>query len=250
MVTEQPFLDIVIPDDPVLGKGIANYPSDRRRLLLIAGVIGGVVAVVLNFTVATIPDWWGPALTIIAMAATTLILGWYVLHLWNREIVLYERGFSYREGADVVFFLYAEVRGIRLRAERLAYFGGLLRRTVYSATLTTRTGETIRLTHDYRRIADLSARMADVVQKEAGAALSGRLERGETVPFGDQLAMTREGLIHGDQRLAWTAFGGNRIAERKLMIFNDQAKLWAAVPLTELENPQVLIDVLRQHTPR
>jgi hypothetical protein len=250
MVTEQPFLDIVIPDDPVLGRGIANYPSDRRRLLLIAGVIGGAAAVALNFTLATIPGWWGPALTIIAMAAITLVLGWYVLHLWNREVVLYERGFSYREGADVVFFLYAEVRGVRLRAERLAYFGGLFRRTVYGVTLTTRTGEVIRLTHDYRRIADLSARLAEAVQREAGSAFEGRLHKGEIVPFGERLGVSRDGLHHDGRVLAWGSLGGTRIADRRLMIFDSQPELWAAIPLTELENPQLLIDVLRERVPR
>ena len=36
-------------------------------------------------------------ITIAAMGIATVVVGWYVAHLWNREVVLYERGFSYRQ---------------------------------------------------------------------------------------------------------------------------------------------------------
>lgn len=245
MSTQIP-LDAVIPADPELGAGIANYPSDRLRLLIIAGVIAGVTSVILNFTVATIEGWIGPALTIVIMSGLTLALGWYVLHLWNREIVLYERGFSYREGADVVFFRYEEVRGVRLRAERLAYFGGLLRRTVYQATLTTFRGEVIKADNLYRRAGDLCAKLADRTQQIAAEMLPSRLEAGEKVPFGEVLALSSAGVHQDSRMLAWSEIGEVVVAKRKLTLQTNSGTEWVSVPLREIENPQVLISALRK----
>ena len=101
--------------DPVLGPVIANYPSDRMRLLLPAVIVVGVASVIFNFTIAEI-EGWGPPLTILCMGAVTMVMGWRVLHFWNREVVLYEKGFTYREGAEDVQFLVEVLADIRDQA--------------------------------------------------------------------------------------------------------------------------------------
>src|SRR5262245_18615453 len=103
----------MIEADPVFVKVIADYPSNSTRIIAPAVVLSGVVAVILNVTLAEVEAWWGPALTVIITAGVVLTLGWRVLHFWNREVVLYEEGFSYREGAKPIFFLYHEVLSIR-----------------------------------------------------------------------------------------------------------------------------------------
>jgi hypothetical protein len=90
---------LLIEADPVLGSALGIYPSDRLPPLILAGAIGAPALVILNFTVAAIPAWWSPIVTILITASLGLALGWYILHIWNREIILYERGFSYREGS-------------------------------------------------------------------------------------------------------------------------------------------------------
>ena len=135
----------------MFGQSLAHFPSDRLRPLIVAGGVGGVVALVLGLTTAQTLEWWGPVVTVVIMALVALGLGWYVLHVWNREIILYEVGFSYREGSKTVFFRYDEIAGIRQHAERLAYFGGLLRRDVYRFTVTTREAERFTITNLYRR---------------------------------------------------------------------------------------------------
>ena len=60
--------------DPVLGTPIANYPSDRARLLIPTVLVVGVASVILNFTVAEI-EGWGPPLTILIMGAITMAMG-------------------------------------------------------------------------------------------------------------------------------------------------------------------------------
>ena len=66
--------------DPVFGKVLDNYPSNRARLVAPAVVLSGVAAVILNATLATVEDWWGPVLAVNIMAAVVLVLGWRALH--------------------------------------------------------------------------------------------------------------------------------------------------------------------------
>ena len=235
-----------IEADPILGEAIANFPSDRGRALLIAGVIGGTAAVFLNFTFAAIPEWWGPALTIVLMAGLGLALGWYVLHLWNREIILYERGFSYREGSKVVHFLYQELRGVRLRAERLAYFGGRVRRNVYHFTVTTSQDEKFIITNVYRRAAELGTKLTDHLNHVLQPSIAAKLERGEKVSFSDTLKVSAVGLEDGERHLAWDEYGKYRIGGRQLSLLNKAGEVWFSAPLYEVENITLLLDVLRQ----
>src|SRR5690606_17619332 len=107
-----------------------------------------------------------------------LAAGWYVLHGWNREIILYEGGFSYREGSRTVYFRYEEIAGIRLRAERLAYFGGVIRRDRYRFVVTSWQGDRFVITNLYRRAAELGTRLTEQVNRVLQPAISRRLAAG------------------------------------------------------------------------
>jgi hypothetical protein len=232
--------------DPFLGEAIANYPSDRGRPLLIAGVIGGAAAVLLNFTFAAVPEWWGPAITVVLMAGLGLALGWYVLHIWNREIILYERGFSYREGSNTVHFFYNEIRGVRLLAERRSYFGGLLQRNVYRYTVTTAQGETFVITNLYRRAAELGSKLTEHLNRTLEPILASRLAKGEAVAFGETLQVSAAGLREGERQLAWEGYGGYRIGGRQLALLDAAGEVWYSAPLAEIENITLLLDILRE----
>lgn len=233
-----------LPDDPVYGAVIANFPSDRTRLLVIAGVVSAVSAVILNFTTAAIPSWIGPAITIVLMAAIVLILGWYALHLWNREVILYERGFSVREGSRIVFFRYDEVAAVRLRAERLAYFGGLIRRPVYATTIITVRGETFTLDNVYRQAARFGAlfiaRAAPVIHTRLAETLS----RGEGFSFGG-LTLTPEGIAIDDDLLPWGEAGMFQIGGGSLALPRADGTPWRSVPLKALDSLPILLEALR-----
>ncbi len=110
----------VIDPDPLLGEALDHFPSNRLRPLITAGVVIAPVALLLGLTTAQVEAWWGPLVTVVGVALVVLVAGWYVLHGWNREIILYERGFSYREGSQTIFMRYDEIAAVRLRAERLA----------------------------------------------------------------------------------------------------------------------------------
>lgn len=232
--------------DPVYGAVVANFPSDRTRLILIAGTISVVSAVILNFTTAAIPGWIGPAITIVLMAAIVLALAWYALHLWNREVILYERGFSLREGSDIVFFHYDEVRGVRLRAERQAYFFGLLRRQVYATTIISIRGETFTLDNVYRRAAVFGDQFLRLAGPTIRSAIDRGLAQGAQVEFGGGLTVSSAGLHREGADLAWAEGGMPRAANRMLHLTRADGTAWAAIPLRELENLPLLLDLLRE----
>jgi hypothetical protein len=238
----------MIEDNPVLGPLIASYPSDRGRLLRPAAFIVVAVAVVLNYTLAEVDAWWGPLLTVILTALMVLAAGWYVLHHWNREIILFEHGFSYREGSRPVFFRYTEIAHIRQRGERLVYLGGLYRRTVYHFVLTTGQGDVIVLTNLYRRIAELGARMEQKVNAVLWPVIAERLAKGETVAFSTTLGLSGRGLHEGERDLAWDTYGGYRIENRQLIVLNQTGEVWFSIPLTEVDNVTLLLQVLRDHS--
>ena len=231
--------------DPVLGRPLANYPSDRLRPLLFSAVLCGVVSVVLNFTLATVPEWWGPTLTMLIMGLLVLGCGWYVLHVWNREVILFEHGFSYREGSHTVFFVYTEIKSIRQRAERLRYLGGLVRRTVYRTTVRTVRDDVITLTNIYRRMDDLSVRLETLYNAVRRPVVEHLLRQGETVTFGAHLSLSAKGIIAGEHILTWTDFAGFRVQAGKLILMTTPESEWFSAPLEEIDNLMMLLDLLR-----
>lgn len=233
--------------DPLYGEIIAHYPSDRWRLLVLGGITGLASAIALNFTTATIPGWVGPALTIVLMASITLAMGWYALHVWNREIVLHTRGFSAREGKNTVYFFYDEVRGVRLRAERLAYLGGLIRRPVYVTTIMSVRDEVLIVDGTYKRAGEFGAAFLRLAAPALRARIDATLERGDAVTFGG-LSVTAAGFHHRGDVLSWAACRGCRAAAGHLHILDQTGAVWASAPLREVDNLPLLIDLIRERT--
>jgi hypothetical protein len=238
----------MIEADPILGGVVGIYPSDRARLLIPAGIIVGGVAVALNFTVAAVAEWWGPFLSVVIAAAVMLAVGWRVLHFWNREFIVYENGFTYREGERAVAFLYQEVVSLRQRAERLAYFGGLIRYTAYRFTLVTIRDEKIVLDNLYRRVAELGERVEVRLNRVLEPALHEQLAKGEFVAFSDSLRVSNTGLHEKGRSLEWGQFAGYQIQRGRLQLLAQPDRTeWLSLPLAEVDNITLLLGLLRQH---
>jgi hypothetical protein len=233
-----------VEQDILFGRELGFYPIDRARLLLPAGVIVLLVGVVLNFTIAEV-DPWGPAVTTLVTAAVTFGVGWWVLHQWNREVTLYENGFTYREGSKTVFFTYGEIVSFRLRAERLRYFGGLFRRTVHRFTLLTNKDERIVLTGLYRRIAELGDRLEAAVVAAQRPIAAERLARGERLHFSEALTMSAVGLHEGGRDLPWSALTGWKV-ERGALLLLEGERDWLRLPLPEVDNLALLIGLMKE----
>lgn len=236
----------MIDADPVLGNVIANYPSDRGRLLLPAVLITGIAAVLLNFTIATVEAWWGPVLTVILMAFVVLVVGWRTLHFWNREVILYENGFTYREGARTVPFLYNEIMSIRQQGQRLAYFGGLIRRNTYRFTLTGLRGELMTLDNLYRRVDKMGAQIEARVYPILEPYLTERIAAGEKISFSNSLRVSAAGLHDKGRDLTWDALAGYRIASSQLLLLaHPDQTVWLSLPLSEVDNLPLFVKLIK-----
>lgn len=235
--------------DPVLGRPLGNYVSDRFRLLWMAGAAVLGLGLFLNFTIGAIEEGWGPPLTFVLTTAIVLGAGWGVLHLWNREIILYERGFTVGEGARVVPIHYDEVAHVRLRAERVGYLGGLIHQTHTRFTLTTIHDEPIVITNWYHRADELGARLTVLVDAALRPQIETRWAQGEAVPFADGLALSADGMHSGGATLLWQDYGGYRIADSQLTVLDTAGEAWTTVPLAALDNATLLITFLRERGP-
>src|SRR5690606_28205257 len=136
-------------------------------------------------------------------------------------------------------------KSIRQRAEQLAYFWGLFRRVVYTITVTTR-DETLVIHNFYKRMDELGARLEQQVNDALRPVVMRRLSIGEKVAFADSLRLDGTGLQVDGQHLAWEAFGGYAIQNRQLQLLDRNGAIAAAVPLADLENVTLLLDILRE----
>ncbi len=243
----EPLNTAPLPPDPVLGAVISNHPSNRLWPLIIGGIVDGVTYLTLNATLATLDTWWAPPLAIILMGIVVLTVAWSILHTWNREIVVFERGFSYREGSKTVFFHYDEIDALRMQAERRAYFGGLLRRTMYRFTVHTLAAETFTITNLYTRVAQLGEQLNQRVDRALIPRLERKFAAGATVPFGELLSLSALGLRADERDLAWEQFGGWEVKARAIHLKQADGAVWASIPLTEIDNITVLLHFLRAY---
>jgi uncharacterized membrane protein YobD (UPF0266 family) len=241
--------DTPLPPDPALGAVISHHPSNRLPPLIVAGIIGAPVMVILNFTLAQSDAWYGAPLTVIIVAALGLALGWYILHIWNREIVLYERGFTFREGSKTIPFLYAEVKSLRLKAERKAYLAGLLRRNVYRFTVTTIRDEQFHLTNLYSDAAELGKHFEGQINPLLRASIHAKLERGESVAFSDTLRLSLDGLSESGRALPWSELSGFRAQAGRLALLDRSGAVWHSLPFYEIDNLTLLVEQLRIQRP-
>ena len=236
----------IIEDDPVLGKFIANYPSDRLRLLMFAGGILAVVWFVVTVSLWQVEENVASFATVVILAGATLVIGWFVSHLWNREVILFEQGFTYREGSLEAFFFYHEVDSMLQQGEIISYFGGRIRRSTYKLTIIANEDEQIVLTRLYRRIDELGLRLENAVTRALRPGYEERLKKGETVRFGDHIAMTSAGLQQGTQQLDWADYQGYQVKNRQLQILSTGDMVWFAEDLGNIDHVRLLIDLLRQ----
>ncbi|MEM6281841.1 MAG: DUF6585 family protein [Chloroflexota bacterium] len=247
--------DPEIPPDPLLGKPVDNFPGRRLRALLIGWPIFIATAMLFNYAFIDINAFWVAPLVVMTVGFIGLIIGWWVLHQWNREVILYERGFSYREGSENVPFQYAEVAAIRLRAEQVAYFFGLFRRVIYRTHIRTYSGDRILLDNSYSRIEQMTDAISKQVYQRLRPTLRAELDNRQAVPFADDLHMTADGLhvtadsteyTDADLSLPWAQSGGYRVASGQLNLLRADGAVWFALPLREVDNLVLLLELIQE----
>lgn len=236
--------------DDLLGKYISHHPVNRLRLLIQAGVVYFIATTILQLFFVELDDQTASILLIFFFAAIALGLGWYVMHLWNREVVVYEKGFNFREGSTIADFQYDEVASFRQKAERLRYFGGLFRRNVYTFTVRTYRDEVMKVNNLYTDIEKLGNNLEVGINSVLRDKVRNSLQRGEAVSFGDTLEISNDGISAGSQSLSWDAFAGFGSQSGQLILSSTNDESWFQIPLNEVDNLTLLVEVLRQKAPK
>lgn len=236
MTEESPY---VIPDDPALGKYLKHYTTHRLRLLVQGGTVYVLAVIGLQILFLGVDRQTASVILPIAFASIAGGIFWYMAHLWNREVVVYEKGFTYRQGSRVGVFRYEQIVRLRVRAERLS-LAGLWRRDVYDCLMTSEHDEVLRLNNTYGDIARLLNALEQAITQARLPVARAQLAQGQKLSFG-VLEMDNTGLATADAVLLWQDFQGYKVADGNLVFEG-----WQSVPLAEVDNLRLLVVLLKE----
>ena len=238
---------------PTLGAFEARYPANRVRLLL-----PGVLAMAVAWGVVTLLLWdvereQASVMTVLLLAAMALVVGWTLLHFWNREVLIYEHGFTYRLGSGVIRVPFSEVVSLRGRGVRRSYLSGLVERTSYRFTVRTNQNTQIVLGDMYTRIEQMSLHLEHGINQVMRPRVERQIESGVRVPFSDELMISDSGLhVHG-QLLPWSDLSSFCIHNGMLLFIIEDSpefSVWYRTPLAQVDNLRLLVDLLLERQPQ
>lgn len=235
----------IFEDDPVLGKFIANYPVNRLRLILIGGAILAVIWFVLTVALWQVEEGIAATITVAVITVFGLAAGWFIAHLWNREVVIYREGFTYRRGSQIAHIAYSDVYAVRQHGERLSYFGGLVRRSTLRFIVQTVEDEIISLTPLYIRIDDMTLKLEAAITEALEARVKEQIKNGERVPFGDSVSVSQDGLHAGGGNLTWADYGGYTVGQGRLTVAETGGASWHAFDLAAIDNLRLFVTLLK-----
>ncbi len=242
---EQPIFE----DDPILGRFVAQYPANRLRLLMISGGMLFVVWFVVTVALWNVEDGLASAITVLVITPAALLTGWYALHLWNRELLLYEKGFTYRRGSQIAYIHYADITRTRQAGGIIRYLGGIFKRNTFQFTVITSRDEIIPFTSLYKNLDELTLKLEAEIYRVLLPKLNAKLANGERIGFNDTLFLSTNGIILDTQELLWENFGGQTIQMGQLHLKTADGTIWHSRPLAGIENIRLFLALLRHYQP-
>lgn len=234
-----------IADDPVLGKYVMHYPSNRLMLLFRGVVLYSMGVFFIQLFFSGLDDSIAWLVLIGCYSLLALAISWYTLHLWNREVILYERGFTYRQGSRVGEFLYTRIIHLHVKAERYNVMN-LIQRDIYNCVMISDADERLTLNNLYVNIAELVDKLEAAITRARMPVIEMQLARGETVEFGPRLTLNQDGLTLDGTALPWSNFAGHRI-DGKNLVLNVKTGDALSIPVAELDNALLLLAILKAH---
>jgi hypothetical protein len=235
-----------IDDDPVLGRYVIHFTSHRLRLLLQAGAIYAVSALIITLATFNLEGTLVDVIVPLIYALIAMPLIWTVAHLWNREVIVFERGFTYRQGSVVAAFPFLMIARVDVQIETLRLFGLLPYERVLGQ-LQSEQGDQIHINwvfKDGRKLLDLLERG---VLRDRLPLLQTQLAHGQEVSFG-ALTLTPDGLRDQDGRtLPWSEFTRARV-ERDSIVIISGSDVWGRFADADLHSEALLVLLLKERT--
>lgn len=230
--------------DPILGKYISHHPSNRMRLMIIGGSIYAVAVVIIQAIFWNVDDENAAVFVPILFAAVAGAVLWFMLHHWNREVVLYERGFSYRRGSITAYILYMNVVKLIQNLEKVSFLG--FSRTVYDYKLITDIDETLTIDNVYSNPDKLTRALEAFIARDRLPIMRHLIQTGKPASFSERLHISQEGIMLDDKDLFWQEFKGQRVKNGQLILQSQNDEAWATIPVDEIDNPVLLIALLKE----
>jgi hypothetical protein len=231
--------------DPTLGKYLSHHPSRRMMLLIQGAFLYAIPAWILQLLTANLDDQTAALFLPFSFAAIGGAVGWYVLHLWNREVVLYERGFSYRRGSVTAYFRYENIVTLKQSIETQSILG-LFPRTVYNYTLISDLEETLQINNLYSNTEKLTRSLDALIASARLPIIRQQMASGQAVPFSENLKLSREGIILGERELFWHELKAYKPQSGRLILQSSDNPEWASLPLRDINNPPLLLALLKE----
>lgn len=235
-----------IEDDPILGRYVAHFTAHRLKLLLQAGAIYAVSALIITFTTWDLEGTLVDVVVPLLYALVAMPLIWAVAHLWNREVIVFERGFTYRQGSVVAAFPFHMIAQVDVQITTLRLFGLIPYERVLGQ-LRSEQGDLIRVDgvfKDSRRLLELLERG---ILRDRLPVLQAQIDNRQEVEFG-ALTLTREGLRDRDGRaLSWEAFTRARVERDSIAIVSGH-DVWGRYHDRDLHSEALLVRLLMERT--
>jgi len=237
--------EMIFEAHPTLGKYVAHHPSRRMWLLIRGGIFYAIPVGILQLLTLSV-DHPAAQFIIPAMYAVIgLVVVWYVAHFWNREIVLYINGFTYREGSRIGDLRYEDIARVQDETERLRFFGRFTW-TRYRYIMRTRYKETLLVSNLYTETRTLINALDKRITEAQLPTTKIQMVAGESVDFGAGLRISREGLQYNDEELFWHEFANYRVRDAQLHLLRETDTPWAIIPVRELHNIMLLLALLKE----
>lgn len=234
----------IFDSDPILGNYISHHPSNRTRLMIIAGVIYTIAVGIIQLVFWNVADNIASIFIPILFAGLAGVVLWYMLHHWNREVVLYERGFSFRQGSSTAYILYMNVVKLVPNIEKNSFLGFSWK--VYDYKLVTDIDEILTINNVYSSIDKLTRVLESLVTRDRLPILRQKMQSGTAIPFNDSVSLSLEGITIDDKVLFWQEFKGQSVKNAQIILQSSDNDTWASIPVNELDNPMLLLVLLKE----
>jgi hypothetical protein len=182
--------------------------------------------------------------SILLMAGS--LAGWNTYNLWNKGVMVFETGFTWRDRKGIQVWRWEELVSITSAITR-HYTIGIYTGTTRVYTLYLRRHQCLRLSDCFSRVEQLAQELDRNTFPLLYGSSAECYNAGQTVTFGP-LAINTEGMVIGKTAYPWTQVKEVSIHHGFLKIFGKEAGGFggANVPVATIPNVRVLLAIIHQ----
>lgn len=245
-----------------LGTPGAWHPAKKwhRTGNLVVGLLllGAGMVVVLYGVYATVTAWQkhgtamiddtfflpgvgGMVLLLLGMAAG---LGAYLN--WNKGVVVYDKGFAYRDRKGVQNWTWEEIHSLNAAVTR-HYTNGIYTGTTHQYTLLNRNGGKLVFSDALTKVEDLAAVIEQAIFPRLYAQAAEQYNSGQAISFGPA-EIRKSGITIGKKTYPWPEVGQVSM-ERGFLRVSKKDGGWfsgASAPASAIPNLRVLLSIIDQ----